>query len=118
MTDLLAKHGVILTKQEGEDYIGQMEAKISSSGQKDGLADNLEEFKRIFFKQTFIPITLAFEPGPKFLKKVASWFSQNLGKKVILDVTVDKNIVGGAIVICNNHYKDYSLASKMAAGKN
>lgn len=95
----------IVTKQEGEELIDRMEAggKVSE--------EYIEEFKRAFLKKTFVVLTLAFKPNAPFVTKLKSWFCQNMGEDVLLDLKIDEKIVGGVVLICNNHYKDYSLAS-------
>lgn len=58
-----------------------------------------------------VTLTLAFEPDFDFVRKLNEYFSQNMGHRVTLDLKVDKKIVGGAIVIANNHWRDYSVAA-------
>ena len=99
----------ILTKQEGEDLL------FSLASDKDFSDSHKDSLRKNFFSTTFVPITLAFEPGRDFLTKVKSWFCQQMGKNVILDLKVEPKIVGGVIVVCNNHYRDYSVASEVDA---
>lgn len=89
----------VITKQEGETILasGQYAAKTTAA------------FKKQFYIQTFVSITIAFEPSRQFLSSVQRWFEANLGQRVILDLVIDEGIVGGAIIVCNDHYKDYSI---------
>lgn len=98
----------LITKQEGQDLIFAMEANVKAYGQV-----YIDDFKREFLKSNFVTLTLAFEPGREFLLKVKKFFEENMGEGVILDLIVNEKIVGGASLICNNHYRDYTLASVM-----
>jgi len=89
----------MITKQDGDDFIA-----FSGKGPK-----FLQEFQRTFFRETFVGLTLAFTPQRKFLEKLQKWFSENMGKRVFIDLTIDENIVGGAILVCNMRWRDFSL---------
>ena len=56
-----------------------------------------------------VSLTLAFEPKFSFIKKMSSWLVVRLKKTVLLDITVDRLLIGGAIVSSGGRYKDYSL---------
>ncbi|MFI5205507.1 MAG: F0F1 ATP synthase subunit delta [Candidatus Paceibacterales bacterium] len=89
----------MITKQDGDDFVA-----FSGKGQK-----FLREFQRVFLRETFVGLTLAFSPDRKFLEKLQKWFSDNMGKRVFIDLTVDENIVGGIVLVCNMRWRDYSL---------
>ena len=36
-----------------------------------------------------------------------------MGENILIDLKVDESIVGGATLICNNHYLDISIGSKV-----
>lgn len=91
----------IITKQEGE---AQMEE-----------ADWSREARRAFWQQKFVSLTLAFEPRRQFLLEVKRFLEKNLGEAVIIDLSVDEQITAGAMIVCNNHYKNYALTQKMRA---
>lgn len=98
----------LLTKQEGEDLIRRIE-----SGKEDVGLSWLDDFRRLFAKANFVTLTVAFEPERDFLLKVKSFFEFNLGSFVIVDLKIDPALVGGATVICRNHFRDYSLATRV-----
>ena len=98
----------LITRQEGEKLIEQMEDGGEVS------RDYLEEFKRVFLDKTFVTVTLAFKPDVKFVASIKKWFEQNMGSGVLIDLKVDSNIVGGIQLICNNHYKDFSLGTQIS----
>jgi len=59
-----------------------------------------------------IMLHFAFNPKEEILRSVLNWFLENLKKEVVLDIEVDQNLIGGAVVVYNGIYKDYSLRKK------
>ena len=98
----------LLTRQQGEVLIEQMEDKKSVS------RDYLEEFKRLFLSKPSVSLTFAFNPDTKFILTLKKWFEENMGVEILLDLKVDPNIVAGLILVCNNHYKDFSVGSAIS----
>lgn len=56
-----------------------------------------------------ITITLAFEPKQQLVTSLSAWFAVHAKKAVLLDILVDKKLIGGAIIASNGIYKDYSV---------
>lgn len=57
-----------------------------------------------------VKVVLAFDPSISFVAKINEEISTQLGKKVILDVTVDQHIVAGAAFEFAGKYREYSMA--------
>ncbi len=60
-----------------------------------------------------IHMTLAFEPTNAVLKSISLWFSRREQKKVILDLTLERQLLGGAFISYDGLYKDYTLKAKI-----
>ncbi len=60
-----------------------------------------------------IKLTLAFFPTDEFLKKITNWLGDELGKKAVVDVSVDEKIIAGATIEYDGEYRDYSFAAKL-----
>lgn len=60
-----------------------------------------------------ISLTLAFTPGQETLNRISAWLKTNVAKDLLIDLMVDENIIGGAQIAYQGHYKDYSLAKKL-----
>lgn len=110
----------VITVDDGLRIIANLEAKSSSAkkkGEKDLSQlvhfDLLEEFKRVFYKLPVVGLTLAINPNLNFLMELHNWFCENLGEAIIFDLKVDSTIIGGAKIICNEHYKDFSIDLKV-----
>lgn len=91
----------LTTKQQGEEF-------LNDPGYSKVWKD---EFRRKLLKRESINLTLAFQPSEDFLLFLKKWFEVNMGQEILIDLIIDEKIVGGAILICRNHYKDYSLIS-------
>lgn len=60
-----------------------------------------------------IKLEIAFSPENNFLEKISQWFEKELGQKIILDLTVNPKIVGGAIIEYQGNWRDFSLAKEI-----
>lgn len=60
-----------------------------------------------------VTIKIAFEPDEEIVKEVSSWFIENYGKNVLIDLIFDKSLIGGAIVVFNEVSKDLTLKKKL-----
>jgi F0F1-type ATP synthase delta subunit len=58
-------------------------------------------------------IVIAFEPRPEFIKKIILWLREELKQKVILDLILNSEIVGGAIIEYQGKELDFSIAKKI-----
>lgn len=123
----------VLTREEGEELMRYLEElitkranagdakklplaiseKLSGIEERLSIRELLSDFQREYSSRPVVKMTLAFEPDRDFIKNIAGFFSDNLEQKVVLDLVVDPLIIGGAKIICNDHYKDYSLASRI-----
>ncbi len=56
-----------------------------------------------------ISMVFAFEPTDKTLQSLSRWFVLNTSKQVLFDIRIDKSIVGGAAILSNGKYLDYSI---------
>lgn len=130
-TKLEAIYQKILTKQEGEQLIASLESFLEKKAAKGGkqkdwqvavwiervggvsnLPKFVEKVKKLVFESKLVTLVLAFEPSSRFLFDVKKWLEENLGEQVLIDLVVDYQLVGGLKIICNNHFRDYSLVSR------
>lgn len=106
----------VVTVDDGLKIISNLENNLGLSrvGKKkgvfDGVSGMLDEFKGAFYKMQVVNLTLAINPDLRFLTGLQEWFSDNLGQKVIFELDVDPQIIGGAKIICRDHYRDFSLS--------
>lgn len=55
-----------------------------------------------------INLTFAYEPSREFTIKVVRWFFNNLQKRFLLKIKVDRSIICGLVIEYNGKYGDYS----------
>ena len=112
------------TKQEAEELITLLESKSPlasalstkiQSGKSLSRQELAYELKKLLAQNNFPKLEIAFEPRYEFVKELKEYFSKNLNQNVLLDLVINPTIIGGAIIICNNHYRDFSLSSKITA---
>lgn len=58
---------------------------------------------------SFIHITLAFDPTQLLLTEIVQRCRKNIVEGCVLDVTIDKHIIGGFVLDYKGHYWDFSL---------
>lgn len=57
----------------------------------------------------YLSLTIAFEPTLEIIGKISVWIRQNVNQTAVLDITVNKNIIGGAIIEYNGHHGNFTL---------
>ena len=60
-----------------------------------------------------IDLTLAIEPSPAILKTLSAFANENFKEKVVFNLILDPHTIGGAILVINGKYMDFSLLSKL-----
>lgn len=77
----------------------------------------LEFLTRIQEKIPTLPVasfTLAFEPDENTLRSLSQWFTLNVNRQVVFEITVDPKLIAGAALTYNGRYEDYSQKTKFA----
>lgn len=62
-----------------------------------------------------VEMTLAFKPDNAAITYFSDWIKKNVGSDAIIDLQFNPSIVGGAQIIYNGMYKDYSIRKKLAS---
>lgn len=73
----------------------------------------LAEIRSNLSKLKKIEITIAFEPSQDSIAKIHEWLTQNITKDILLDISIDKSIIGGIILVNKGKYVDLSLKTKL-----
>lgn len=75
-----------------------------------GLVRNfLDTLKNLIKKFKVIKLTLAFDPSRKTIENIHEFISDAIGIGYVLDVEVLESVLGGAVVMFNGKYKDFTL---------
>lgn len=80
-------------------------------------SENKEEFLKNLRQRlnalTYLEVTIAFEPTLETVNRIYIWAKQNLGEGVALDITVNKSILGGAIIEYKGKVATNTLVAKV-----
>lgn len=60
-----------------------------------------------------VHLTLAFPPKASLVTTLSQWFTVHMQQHVILNITVDRSLLAGAIVSFNGKQKNYSLKQQL-----
>ena len=83
------------------------ESQITIKRSVDGLTDQLHRLKSL-------QLTIAFQPNEETITYFSEWVKKNIDKNLLIDLRFDKSIVGGAVIIIEGTYKDYSVRKNLA----
>lgn len=76
---------------------------------KEVIRDFLDTLKDLIKKFKIIKLVLAFDPTRKTIEKIHNFVKESVGVGYILDIEISESIMGGAIVMFNGKYKDFTL---------
>lgn len=78
--------------------------------EQSALLENLEKELESLPK---IKLEIAFAPSENFLDRISQFIKKELGQRTILDLTINPNIVGGAIIEYRGNWRDFSVAKRI-----
>lgn len=77
------------------------------------IQESLLELKKVAPKFPVVTLKLGYDPTRTHLETFSAWFQNNYNKKVLLEILVERNLLGGAYITHSGLFKDYSLKSKL-----
>ena len=76
---------------------------------RDVVAGFFETLKGLLEKLKVIKLVLAFDPTLKTITNIHDFVKDTVGVGYILDIEISEDVLGGAIVIFNGKYNDFTL---------
>ena len=73
----------------------------------------LEDLKKYCLGLPVCKLVISFYPSFDFQKKLSRWFVDQMGKKVILELSVIEEIVAGAQIEFEGEYRDLSISDSI-----
>lgn len=73
----------------------------------------LDRLKQLITQLKIIKLTLAFEPSNQTVENIHNFIIKEIGSGYILDIEVSEKILGGAIVIFNGKYNDFTVEKSL-----
>jgi hypothetical protein len=109
--------GTTLSKNTSYDQAEQIKKVLRDSNinmeSKDELREALKSLRKQLTALPIIHLILAFSPNDEIVDMIHDWFYNNYKKMVLLDISIDKSIIGGSVISFNGRANDYSLGAKI-----
>ncbi len=80
---------------------------------KDEIKQFLSQGYKTICALPILRLTLAFEPSETAINDISDWARNNIEERIILDLTLDRRLLGGALIEYKGKYYDYSLKTKL-----
>jgi F0F1-type ATP synthase delta subunit len=69
----------------------------------------LSQIKYLIESMPVVPMILAIDPKEPTVEAIVLWFRLQLQLPVLLDLSIDRSLIGGAVILYKGFYKDYSV---------
>lgn len=73
----------------------------------------IENLKKELMKIKFVEVTLANDPTYELESNIWNWFNKNVNQNVAIDIKVDPQIIGGAVISFDGKFFDGSVSSHL-----
>ena len=91
-------------------YLKDSLAQLPVAEQPETIRELLADLKNAVNKFKTVKIDLAFEPTNEVIDQLNFWVDEKLGLEVVLDIGYEKTLIGGARIIFEGRYGDFSVA--------
>lgn len=88
------------------------EIKKVVSGQQDKISF-LKDLEREIKKLRKLSLILSYYPSEVGIDRISEWVYQNISKDIVIDISIDKSLLGGAVIEFEGKYIDLSLKKKL-----
>lgn len=105
----------LLSPEKKESLLAYLEKSNIDMKNPVMIQEELLKIKKLGNNLPVVHLTLAFEPTTLILKNINLWFLRRLQKKVLLDIVLERTVLGGAFISFDGLYKDYTLKTKIDA---
>jgi len=80
---------------------------------KDAVTGFFNTLKELMKKFKVIKLVLAFDPTRKTIENIHNFVKETMGIGYILDIEISQDLLGGAVVMFNGKYNDFSLEKRI-----
>ncbi len=105
----LNKEMKLISETTSEKIMETFSKNKLDSKDKEFVRNFLDTLRQLIAGLKVIKLVLAFYPSNPTLENIHSFIVKNVGAGYILDIEVSQTILGGAIIIFNGKYNDFSL---------
>lgn len=89
--------------------------KQTASSRKEDIKILLSNAYRTICALPILKLTLAFEPSEAVIGNLSRWARQNLAAGILLDLSLDRSVLGGSVISYNGKFYDLTLKKKLQA---
>jgi len=101
------------TREEFRGFVEKLEKENSLFRSPSEQFSFFQNLKKNLKKIPELKLELAFEASREFLIKIKQWFKEKNQREVILDLSVNPEVVGGAIIEYQGKYLNLSVGKKI-----
>ncbi len=101
------------TREEFRRFVEKLEKENSFFRSPDQQLSFFRNLKKNLKKTPQLKLEIAFQPSIEFLLKIKQWFKEKNQREVILDLSVNPEVVGGAIIEYQGKYRNLSVGKKI-----
>lgn len=96
-----------------QKHVHYLPAVIFSSSDRSQIEKKILEIRDSLKNLPILTLIIAVKTSDKMISNISNWLYSSLGYKILLDIEVDRDILGGAKLVLNGNYRDYSLRKKI-----
>ena len=103
----------ILTSHLPKDLADAMRNVLNApqfKGSPDAIRKFFQDLRDVVDKLPLLKLGIAFRPTEEMISRLHGWTQENIGLGVVLDISYDSSMLGGARIIFGGRYKEMTLA--------
>lgn len=101
--------GNAVSHEKKEAIVAYAEAAGRGTSNPADMQTVLQEVKEILLALPVIEFKIAFDPAEQFVFRLAEWAHQNIAPDAVLELKIDRNLIGGVQISYKGKYHDYSV---------
>lgn len=90
-----------------------IQAAIAKAITHSAKSNALQSLIKTLTSYPLLHLTIAFAQTPESIEKLSNWARELYGETIILDITTDPSLIGGAIVSVDGIYLDHSMRNML-----
>jgi F0F1-type ATP synthase delta subunit len=104
-TALLEYFGI----EKKETFMNLLRDNKVNAGSRLAIKEFIDKIQQKIASLPVLSMVLAFEPHEETLEAFSRWFIINTKKQMLFEIKVDKSLIGGAAILSNGKYLDFSI---------
>jgi hypothetical protein len=98
---------------EESNWLNTYGVQFLSDFQKETFYQTMGKIEELVHKMTPFTIYLSFDPGEEEVTQIGNKVREIFTHKLIIDIKIDPELIGGSAFIWNGVYKDYSIRNTL-----